>query len=200
MNRSRGDTLVSQTGLATSYSYDLCLDQIDGCAIQVVYTDATPAAKTFVDGDVDVSANTITKASHGFVSGLKVAATTDGVLPGGLSATNYYVIVVSSSVFKLASSLANAVAGTAVDITSAAGGGTHTLTPASLGGVVVKLQRSNDGTNFDDHASHTVTISAAGNKVWELVDPFYRYVRILHTPSAGAVNLTATLNAKTREP
>lgn len=198
MIRTRGDTLVAQTGLATSYSYDLDLSEIDGCALQVTYTDATPVAKTFVDGDVDTTENTITKTSHGFVSGLKVAATSDGTLPGGLSTTNYYVIVVSSSVIKLATSLANAVAGTAVDITSAAGGGTHTLTPAALGSVVVKAQASNDGTNFADLSGVTVTISAAGTTLWNVVDPFYRYLRILHTPSAGALNLTVVLNAKAR--
>lgn len=189
-------TLVSQTGLAVNYTADLDLTSIDGVALQVTYTDATPAAKTFADGDVNVGANTIAIASHGFFAGLKVAATTDGVLPAGLSATNYWVIVISSSVIKLATSLANAVAGTAVDITAAAGGGTHTLTPAALGSVVVKAQCSNDGTNFDDVASMTVTISAAGTKVWNFIDPFYRYLRVNHAASAGAINLTVTTFAK----
>jgi len=43
-------------------------------------------------------------------------------------ATDYYVIRVSADAFKLASSLANAEAGIAVDITAAAGGGNHTVT------------------------------------------------------------------------
>ena len=196
MERVRGDTIVSQPGLATSYYYDLALDKIDGLALQVTYTNATPVADTFVDNDVTTETDSITLTAHGFFSGLKVAATTSGVLPGGLSATDYFVIVVDANTVKLATSLDNAAAGTAVEITSAAGGGTHTLTPSALGSVVIKAQASNDGINFEDLSGITVTVSAAGTKIWNIVDPFYRYLRILHTPSAGAVNLTVVLNAK----
>lgn len=64
-----------------------------------------------------------------FSTGDGVRLTTTGTLPGGLAtATTYYVIAnASRTVFKLASSLANAWAGTAIDITSA-GSGTHTVT------------------------------------------------------------------------
>lgn len=197
LQRTRGDTIVSQAGLAVSNSYDLSMDNIDACALQVTYTDATPVAKTFLDANVNTTSEVITITAHGFFTGLKVAASNaGGTLPGGLSTTNYYVIVVTSSTIKLASTLALAVAGTPVDITSAAGGGTHSLTPAALGGIVVKLQTSNDGTNFADLSSYTVTISAAGTTMWNLVDQYARYVRILHTPSAGAINLTVVLNAK----
>ncbi len=200
MKHTRGDTLVTQTAIATSYSYDLCLDNIDGAALQVTYTDGTPAAKTFVDADVTVIGDIIAKTAHGFPNGLKVAATNaGGALPAGLSTTNYYVYRIDADSFKLCSSLANVLTTTAVDITAAAGGGTHTLTPAALGGIVVKLQCSNDGTNFDDHASYTVTISAAGTKMWNLADQYYRYARVLHTPSAGALTLTVVLNAKSSE-
>jgi hypothetical protein len=56
---------------------------------------------------------------------LQVSSTT--TLPAGLAAaTNYYVIPVSDLTCKLATSYANAVAGTAIDITDA-GTGTHTM-------------------------------------------------------------------------
>lgn len=59
--------------------------------------------------------------------GLRVRLSTTGTLPAPLApATNYYVIAVSATAVKLATSLANAQAGTAIDITSA-GTGTHTL-------------------------------------------------------------------------
>lgn len=62
------------------------------------------------------------------LTGTRVQLTTSGTLPGGLAtATNYYVIVVSGTTFKLATSYANAVAGTAIDITTA-GTGTQTVT------------------------------------------------------------------------
>lgn len=50
-----------------------------------------------------------------------------GTLPGGLTAgTNYYVYRVSATEIKLATSVANAVAGTTIDITST-GSGAHTM-------------------------------------------------------------------------
>lgn len=59
--------------------------------------------------------------------GTRVRLTTTTTLPGGLSlATDYYVIKVTDSTFKLATSYANAIAGTAIDITDA-GTGTHTI-------------------------------------------------------------------------
>lgn len=83
----------------------------------------------FVDADVSVVDNQITEADHNMATGDRITLSTTGVLPGGLSAaTSYYVIRVSSSVFKLATTAALATAGTAIDITSAAGGGNHTVT------------------------------------------------------------------------
>ncbi len=147
---------------------------------------------------LNLTANTVTITAHGLGSGVKGQLTTTGGLPTGLStSTDYFVIVVDANTIKLATSLANAVAGTAVDLTGE-GTGVHTFTPTALSGAVVKLQTSNDGTNFEDLSSYTVTISAAGTKMWNLVDRFDRYVRILHTPSAGAINLTVLLNAKAR--
>jgi hypothetical protein len=62
------------------------------------------------------------------LTGTRVRLTTTTTLPAGLAtATDYYVIRVSNSTFKLATSYANAVAGTAINITST-GTGTHTIT------------------------------------------------------------------------
>jgi hypothetical protein len=61
------------------------------------------------------------------LTGTEVRLTTTTTLPAGLSlATDYYVIKVSDTTFKLATSYANAVAGTAINITST-GTGTHTV-------------------------------------------------------------------------
>lgn len=61
------------------------------------------------------------------LTGTRVRLTSSGTLPAGLAlATDYYVIRVSDTTFELASSFANAVAGTQIDITSA-GTGTHTV-------------------------------------------------------------------------
>ncbi len=68
-----------------------------------------------------------TATGHGLLTGDQVVCTTTTTLPAGLATgTYYYVIKVSDNTFKLASSLANANAGTAVDITDT-GTGTHSI-------------------------------------------------------------------------
>lgn len=79
------------------------------------------------DASTDVCTWTSTASiPSNVLTGTRVRLTTTTTLPAGLSlATDYYVIRVSDTTFKLATSYANAVAGTAVDITDA-GTGTHT--------------------------------------------------------------------------
>ncbi len=85
-------------------------------------------SQTFVDANVTTGTDTITVTGHGFHLGLPVQLTTSGTLPAGLAlATTYYVISMTVDTFKLASSYANALVPTPVDITAAAGGGTHTI-------------------------------------------------------------------------
>lgn len=69
----------------------------------------------------------VTLSSHGFQTGDMIYLTTTGALPTGLSQnTIYFVINVTSSTFRLATSAANAAAGTAIN-TSGSQSGTHTL-------------------------------------------------------------------------
>lgn len=71
--------------------------------------------------DVDTTADTITKTSHGMITG--DAVTLAGTLPSPLVATTtYYVIFVDANKFKLAASKANASAGTAIDLTTTGSG------------------------------------------------------------------------------
>src|SRR5574343_697433 len=82
----------------------------------------------FFDGDINAGNDTISEANHGLNTGDKIQLSTDGTLPSALSpATDYWVIRVSSSLFKLASSAVNAEKGIAIDI-AADGSGNHTLT------------------------------------------------------------------------
>ena len=149
-----------------------------------------------VNEEVATGTEILSIPSHGFTTGLKGQLTTTGTLPAGLSlATDYFVIVVTSGTIKFATSLALANAGTAVDITDT-GTGVHTFTPTTLSSATLKLQGSNDGTNYDDLASQSVTISAAGNELFHVSNPAYEYLRILFTPSAGAVGLTVKVVGK----
>lgn len=69
----------------------------------------------------------VTLASHAMVTGDQVYLTTTGALPTGLTAnTLYYVVYVDANTFNLATSRANAVAGTKIT-TSGSQSGVHTL-------------------------------------------------------------------------
>lgn len=91
-------------------------------------------------------ANTLGVTAHGMTTGdFPVSLTTDGVMPGGVvSAQQYWAIVVDANTIKLAASYDDAIAGTAVDITSA-GSGTHVALIGNLNlpaSVDVVLDRS----------------------------------------------------------
>ena len=83
--------------------------------------------KTFAASAVDTSAETITIASHTLVTGNPITYQEGSSAVGGLTDnTVYYVIKVDDDTFKLATSRLNALAGTAINLTSQ-GGGTHTI-------------------------------------------------------------------------
>jgi hypothetical protein len=86
--------------------------------------------KTFADTDVTVGTDLITIASHGFRDGDAVQfENADGALPTGLSIeTTYFVVSSASGTFKVSASRG----GTAVDITAASGGGTHTVSTVPI--------------------------------------------------------------------
>ena len=83
-------------------------------------------------------------------TGVAVVLTTTGTLPAGLSlATTYFVIrvVQNDGTFKLATSIANAEAGTAIDITGT-GSGTHTIATRDPGTINHYVRDSRTGTIF----------------------------------------------------
>jgi hypothetical protein len=87
-------------------------------------TNTLSAFSTFT---ADAGTDVCTHSNINLMPYTRVQLTTTTTLPAGLSlATDYYVIKVSDTTCKFATSYANAVAGTAVDITSA-GTGTHTI-------------------------------------------------------------------------
>jgi hypothetical protein len=152
-----------------------------------------------VASTVAVLANTITIASHGLVTGLKgQLTTTGGTLPTGVTTgTDYFVIYVDENTIKLAASLADALAGTPKDLTNQGSEGeTFTFTATALTACVAKLQGSNDGVNFADIASQTVTITGDGNSLFNLSGVYYRYVKANLAMTAGQLALTGKLIAK----
>ena len=90
----------------------------------------TLAVTTFAsETSVDTRADVLTIPSHGHKTGSKVKYTAGSAAVGGLTnGSTYFVIASNANTLKLATSLANALAGTAIDLTSR-GTGTQTLTP-----------------------------------------------------------------------
>lgn len=103
---------------------------------------------------IDTGTEIITTTVGNFYwTGLRVQVSSSVTLPTGLSAsTDYYVISLGDSTFKLASSLANAVAGTAIDITGV-GTGTMTVTPWTFnnqsGTIPARVQNINNTTDVN---------------------------------------------------
>jgi hypothetical protein len=89
------------------------------------------ASATAIDQDPggDISDDEFTVTAHGYYTGLKVRTSSTINLPSALAInTDYWVIVTGANTFKLASSYANADAGTAVNLTDR-GSGTMSVLP-----------------------------------------------------------------------
>lgn len=187
--------------LASAYSIggetvDLGIRGGDSVSYQVSATVDTPANKTFLAAAVTIDpTNTITIASHGFTTALKVQISNPGTLPTGISAvTDYFVIVVDANTIKLASSALNAVAGTAISITNI-GSGTNTVNVTALAGASIKLQQSNDGDNWSDLGSAT-SITATAVIYLEKDRPTSRFVRQYLTLTAGHITCSSEVLIK----
>ena len=114
---------LADVGTVTTVSFDN-----DGVGAHAV----APVAVSFEDSDITDGTDTIADTGHGLVTGTVGQVTTTGSLPTGITAlTNYYVIRVDANSFRLATSLALAIAGTAMPI-GADGSGVHTFTPTTV--------------------------------------------------------------------
>lgn len=110
----------------------------DGSAVSratyaTLYTALNPTQGTFTV--TIASPGVVTKVAHGLATGDSVFFTTTGALPTGLAVnTRYWIIKVNADTFQLATSLANALAGTNIN-TSGSQSGVHTffLCPYGLG-------------------------------------------------------------------
>jgi len=127
------------------------------------YAEASALTFDFVDGDVTVGSDSIAETAHGLNTGDVVQLSTTGTLPSPLAAaTDYYVIRVDADNFQLAASAIDAEEGTPIDITTAAGGGTHTVT-----------KQEKDGRALDVYVVNDVTATISGNvNVTQGTDPW----------------------------
>jgi len=112
---------------------------------------------------VSISGDTLTFNNHRFVTGQKVTYNDGGgTAIGGLSDGSYFIIKEDQNTIKLASSASNAAAGTAIDLTSGAAGGSHTLNIAQ-DGVNTKFKATfNNGTKAKISRAAQITLSING--------------------------------------
>jgi hypothetical protein len=106
-----------------------------GNIVEAAITNTAASSVISFDGDtaVDDSGDTITYVAHGFVTGDLVTYTDGGntALTNLTDGAQYYIIKVSDDVVKLATSSANASAGTAINITGTSGAG-HKLSKGTM--------------------------------------------------------------------
>ncbi len=198
-----------QSGVSTATQVKAAVDASGPAGIVIATITGTPGTAqvtavsaplaTGVNSNVNTVADTITITANGYATGLTVRLTTTGTLPGGLAlATNYFVIVVDANTFQLASSLANAVAGTAIDLTSqGSSGATNTVTATALSGGQAQLQISNDGTNWSNDGSPQA-ISGAVLLLFTDSVPYGVYIRMSLLVTSG--QLTVSMNSVVKGP
>ena len=115
-------------------------------------------------GVVSISGDTLTFNKHRFVNLQRVTYTDGGgTAIGGLTdGTAYFIIKVDQNTIKLATSSSNAAAGTAIDLTSGAAGGSHTLTIA-FDGVNTKFKATHsNGTKAKVSRAAQLSLSING--------------------------------------
>ena len=167
----------------------------DSISFQCNITVASSATKTFAAADVNTTTDIITVTAHGFTTGRKVQISNPGTLPTGISAaTDYFVIYVDVDSIKLATSLANAQAGTAIDIT-AAGSGTNTITPTALAGGSVSMYQSNDNINYVTLGS-SQNVTTTGTLFLSADRPTSGWVCLGYVTTAGQLNTSVVTVGK----
>lgn len=143
-------------------------------SISVVVTDAG------VNSEVNIADNLISIPSHSFPLGFKIQLTTD-----------YFVIPVDANTIQLATTLAEALAGTAIVLVDQGSDeAVNTATGVALAGASVTFRKSNDGTNWIDVQTAT-TITVDGSVMIEQANVSYRYFKAVKALTSGVVDLQA---------
>ena len=127
----------------------------------------TAFAQTFT---ADAGTDICTTASWTLITGDVVTLTTTTTLPAGLSTgTNYFIIKVSATTFKLAATIALADAGTQIDITDA-GTGTHTVTTVNPGIVKHIIREPRGDVHFFQDDNGRVWYLGSGSSALRLLN------------------------------
>ena len=168
----RSDTLFSWSNNTSFSSQDLFLGRRGAGQLRLGAADTSASSTITV---TIASPGVVTWTNHGLSTGSPVIFTTTGALPTGInSGTTYYAIVVDANTFQLATTFANALAGTAVN-TSGSQSGTHTARRGAIAqtfGPQDTLSTSSleniDGADFVIRGSRSIGNKPGGSIVFQV--------------------------------
>lgn len=177
---------LSSVGL-TTYGAAMSMAGVSAMSVQSAVTVNAAANPTFVAAGVNTTTGVITSTAHALVQGQLVTLTNSGgALPTGFATvTTYYVIYISANTFSLASSAANALAGTPI-IPSTQGTGTQTVVQTALASATICLQKSNDGVTYTNEGTPTAITVTAGFFL-EKAPVTSRWMRVAYVLASGQI-------------
>ncbi len=159
---------------------------------------------------VNPATDTITAPAHGLNTGDGFVAilAKSGTVPGGLSLTaTYYAIRTDANNVKLATSSANAIAGTAIDITSAGTGpllllqGIPYRRPRNAVAGVSQIYSADDNNSWDALAAMHALLTGQAQSIWTQLVTRNRFYPALGTATGwtftngGSAIIPAWVNA-----
>ncbi len=157
-------------------------------------TNDSPTTNVFTTAGMTTVGDFVNMVAHGYQTGLLGLMTSSGGLPSDFPTANtYYIIARTVDTVQFATSLANAIAGTPVDITAKDGTGNHSFKPTALSGLGVHLEASIDGSNWFPMASSTLT--SVGATLMSYTGVSYNYVRANCTMASGQVTATVKIRS-----
>jgi hypothetical protein len=171
---------ITETGIGSVVCAGKC---VNGDEIALFVVSAPPLPAGFLSTSVDTSAESAVAGTHGFTTGQLIRITADtysgslSTVPAGLSDSGlYYAIVVNSTTIKFATSYANALAGTAVNLTSQGAGTIYVRgIPLAFTGADYPDQASTElfwtGTNSSSDRLNLLTRAFEGKVVRLRVSP-----------------------------
>jgi hypothetical protein len=125
---------------------------------------------TGVVSAVNVTDNSLTIATHGLVTGVRVILTSSGALPTGAPAGNAYVIRVDASTIKLSDTYAHAVAGTNIYDITTQGDEAATITVTSVPSTSIEVDAA-IAADTDSDATLTCANGGGANQAAVAVTP-----------------------------
>lgn len=180
----------------TEYPVDLMVNNVDNLSMQVTYSTATftpiKCSTAAINDTLDVFTST-----QAYPAGFAVIFTSSALYNIGLTNNaTYYAVPAGTGYISLATTKANAIAGTVINISSKPVSGSFTLTPVGVVDATpfgFRWQVSNDNVNWFSLATSSVSLlstTAAATTIWDFGVTTYRYIRCHFVSSAfGAVSL-----------